>query len=93
MKHDYFEDGLIAQMEDDFFRAIELYKASLSINPNYVKPMVGLARCFYYVEQYDEALNYVTSARAQDRNNSELKIPGLILLRSLSKLISFSLTF
>jgi tetratricopeptide (TPR) repeat protein len=83
---DYFEEGLIAQMSDDFFRAIELYKSSLDINPNYIKPVIGLARCFYYVEQYDEALSYVTIARSQDRNNSDLKILEADIRISLGEL-------
>ncbi len=83
---DYYEDGLIAQMDDDFFRAIELYKTSLDVNPNYLKPMIGLARCFYYVEQYDEALDHILIARAYDKNNSELKILEADIRISLGEL-------
>lgn len=83
---DYFEEGLIAQMGEDFFRAIELYKTSLSINPNYIKPVIGLAKCFYYVEQYDQALSYIILARSQDKNNSELKILEADIRVSLGEL-------
>ena len=83
---EYYEQGVTAQMSDDFFRAIELYKTSLNINPNYLKPLVGLARCFYYVEQYDEALNHIITARVYDRNNSELKILEADIRISLGEL-------
>ena len=69
-----FENGREYQLEEDYYRAIELYKESLSFNKNYVKPMIGLAECFIQIAQYDEALVYALMAKTHDRNNFNIHI-------------------
>jgi tetratricopeptide (TPR) repeat protein len=67
-----YEEGSRAQLQGNYYRAIELYKDSLSRNSSYVKPMVGLAESFYALGQNDEALNYALQAQKFDRSNLDL---------------------
>jgi tetratricopeptide (TPR) repeat protein len=48
---------------EDFYTAIEKFKASLDVNPSYSLPMVGLAECFLLLEEYDEAAKWAAKAR------------------------------
>lgn len=67
-----YEQGRREQLRGTYYRAIELYKDSLSYNAFYVKPMIGLAESFYAIGQNDEALNHVIRAQRFDRNNLSL---------------------
>lgn len=74
-----YNEGYKAQILEEYYRAIELYKSSLEINPNYASPMKGLARCFYMLSEYDEALAYVLKAKKYDKTDLELyNLEGLI---------------
>jgi tetratricopeptide (TPR) repeat protein len=64
-----YEEGTREQLKENYYRAVELYKESLSGNPSYVKPMIGLAECYHALGQNDEALIYVVKAQRFDRNN------------------------
>lgn len=67
-------DGVAAQGTEDFELAVEKYKEALSLNPVYLEPLVGLAEAFLELEEYDEALTFVTKARTLDRNNPDLAV-------------------
>ncbi|MBN1696128.1 MAG: tetratricopeptide repeat protein [Spirochaetales bacterium] len=74
-----YEQGRIAQIQEAFYRAIELYKASLDINPDYVAPIKGLAECYYYLGEYQEALRYTGDAKKYDKTDLELyNLEGMI---------------
>jgi tetratricopeptide (TPR) repeat protein len=66
--------GVAAQGIEDFELAVEKYKEDLSFNPVYMEPLVGLAQAFLQLEEYDEALTFVTKARTLDRNNQDLAV-------------------
>jgi tetratricopeptide (TPR) repeat protein len=66
--------GAAAQGSEDFELAIERYKDALSLNPAYLEPMVGLAQSFLLMEEYDEALTFVSRARIYDKNNPDLAV-------------------
>jgi tetratricopeptide (TPR) repeat protein len=66
--------GVAAQGTEDFELAVEKYKEALSLNPVYLEPLVGLAQAFLQLEEYDEALVFVTRARSLDRNNQDLAV-------------------
>ena len=67
-----YQQGRREQLKEKYYKAIELYKDSLSHNAFFVKPMVGLAESFYALGQNDEAMNYVIRAQRLDRNNLSL---------------------
>ncbi len=69
---DFYREGKKALAIGKINSAIESFKASLRINPNYYKPMKGLARCFFLMGQYEEALNYVKKAEKYNSGNIEL---------------------
>lgn len=74
-----YKEGHKAQILEEYYRAIELYKSSLEINPDYAPPMKGLARCFYMLTEYEEALVYVQKAKQYDKTDLELyNLEGLI---------------
>jgi len=66
--------GAAAQGGEDYELAIERYKDALSINPAYLEPMVGLAQSFLLMEEYDEALTFVSQARTYDKNDPDLAV-------------------
>jgi tetratricopeptide (TPR) repeat protein len=69
-----FRDGSAAQAGGDYYAAIERYKASLTANPSYLSPMTGLAECFFLLEDYDEAMRWVSKAKSYSRADEDLSI-------------------
>ena len=58
-----YRAGAAAHAAGEVTRAIELYKAALVANPNYLEPTVGLADAFFELEEYVEALTHIKRAR------------------------------
>ncbi len=54
--------GAAAEAVGNYHQAIEKYKEALALNPSFSTPMAGLADCFFLLEEYDEALRWVTRA-------------------------------
>ena len=67
-----YQKGRESQIGASTLQAIELYRASLRANPNYVQPMIGLAECFFALEEYEEALEYVRAAEKLAQGNLDL---------------------
>lgn len=67
-----YNTGRQLQKNGNVHGAIEKYRASLSLNADYVEPMQGLAECFYLIGEYEEALRYVRLASKYDRNNNAI---------------------
>ena len=69
------------QFSESFYRAIELYKTALKLNPNYVEPMKGLAECFYEINELDEALKYAQQAKQFDKSDMHIyNLLGMIYI-------------
>jgi len=64
-----YQQGREAQETSSTLRAIELYRAALRGNPDYSQPMIGLAECFFALEEYEEALQYVLQAEKFEQGN------------------------
>jgi tetratricopeptide (TPR) repeat protein len=76
---DLYEQGKKAQDLELYQDAIELYKSSLVKNSHFAGPLVGLAQSYYFLEEYKEALQYVTEARKYEKNNLAIDtLEGLI---------------
>jgi tetratricopeptide (TPR) repeat protein len=67
-----YQKGREAQIASLTLGAIELYRASLRANPDYDQPMIGLAECFFSLEEYEEALQYVLQAEKLEQDNLDL---------------------
>ncbi len=60
---DLYRKGGEAQMEENYYRAIELYRQSLDINSTYADSMLALAECYFYLDEYEASLEWVQRAR------------------------------
>jgi tetratricopeptide (TPR) repeat protein len=67
-----YKAGEIAQEQENYYLAVEKYKASLEINPYYINSMKGLAECFFYLNEYQESLKYITLGKKYNKNDLEL---------------------
>ncbi|HUX39803.1 MAG TPA: tetratricopeptide repeat protein [Rectinemataceae bacterium] len=57
---------------EDWYGAIDDYMAALKINPSFGDAMVGLAKCYYQLGEYDQALSYATQAEPYRRGDRSL---------------------
>ncbi len=83
-----FEQGKAATEEENYYLAIEKYKASLALNPHYLDPIKGLAECFFFLDEYEESLRWVALGKKYNKN--DLSLPTLegrinIILGNLEK--------
>jgi len=58
-----YDKGFALQKRENYYKAIEQYKMALQHNPHYLDPMVGLAESYFRLDEYKEALDYITDAR------------------------------
>jgi tetratricopeptide (TPR) repeat protein len=76
-----YDAGARAQAEGNYHLAVEKYTASLAANPAYLEAMTGMAESFFLLEEYDEALRWVTDALKYDRGSSALLVlQGRVLI-------------
>jgi len=47
---------------EDVYGAVEDYLAAVARNPSYAEALLGLAECYYELEEYDQALSYAKKA-------------------------------
>jgi tetratricopeptide (TPR) repeat protein len=69
-----YKAGNDAKSVEDFYSAIEKYKAAIDANPDYSLPMIGLAECFLFLEEYDEAAKWAAKATAYTREDTDLMV-------------------
>jgi tetratricopeptide (TPR) repeat protein len=67
-----YAQGRAAQLSGDNFKAIELYKTALELNPSYVQPMIGLSETYFALGEFQEALKYAQEAERFDLNNATI---------------------
>lgn len=78
---DWYDAGQAAQKRGDWYTAIEQYRSALRENPSYNAVYQGLAECFYELDEYDQALDYVQKALRYKQNSDDLKnLQGFILI-------------
>jgi len=66
--------GRDAFLTADYTRAIDLYRSSLRLNPDFGLPLAGLAECFFHLEEYEEALRHAVQARKYEQGNLQLAV-------------------
>jgi tetratricopeptide (TPR) repeat protein len=69
-----YDDARSAQQNEQYYRAIELYRTILEEAPNYIDPIIGLADTYFYLEEYDEALQWVQQAKRYNQNDPHIII-------------------
>ena len=76
-----YDAGARAQAEGNSHLAVEKYMAALAANPAYLGAMTGMAESFFLLEEYDEALRWVTEALKYDRGSVGLLVlQGRVLI-------------
>jgi tetratricopeptide (TPR) repeat protein len=63
-----------AQQNEQYYRAIELYRTVLEESPHYIEPIIGLAETYFYLEEYEEALQWVQRAKRYNRSDPHIII-------------------
>lgn len=62
---EYLADGQI-------YEAIDFFQESLGFNPDYAKPLAGLAEAYFKLGEYEQAFIYVQKARKLARNDMQV---------------------
>lgn len=76
-----YRKGTEFQMREDWYSAIEMYQSALKENPSYNLVYQGLAECFYALNEYDQALSSVETARSYKKDDADLQnLHGFILV-------------
>ena len=71
---DLYKKGKDAYFYEDYYTAINYFKRSLELNPNYLDPIQELAHLYYDIENYDYAYNYINKAIKLSTNTDKLII-------------------
>ncbi len=58
----------------DLYEAIDHFKDSVSYNPDYSRPLAGLAEAYFKLEEYEQALLYANRARLLARNDFDIAV-------------------
>ena len=76
-----FEQGNDALDDGNCYLALDYYKQALEINPGYVDALMGISRAYFLLQEYDEALSYIVTARiGATRRIDVLNLEGRINL-------------
>jgi len=67
-----FRDGTLLEMEEDWIGAVEKHLEALRLNPSYAEPMVSLARCYYELGEWNEALKWTAKAKPLRKGATEV---------------------
>ena len=67
---DYLNTGLIYHRQQNYTKAIEFYKKSLAVNPNYSLAYNNICSAYNDMKQYDQAIPYGEKAVKMEPNNT-----------------------
>jgi tetratricopeptide (TPR) repeat protein len=65
----YYNDGRAFMMDGDYYSAAQSFLEGLKVNPAHAEATASLAECYYYLGEYEEALDWVRKARILARAN------------------------
>ena len=65
----YYNDGRAFMMDGDYYSAAQSFLEGLKVNPAHAETTAALAECYYYLGEYEEALDWVRKARVLARAN------------------------
>ena len=69
-----YQEGQSAVFAEDYVLAIEKFKQALEINPNYIEPILQLAKIYYETGNYDYAYDYMQRALKLSDKKPELQV-------------------
>lgn len=67
-----YSEGSRLLSQGRIYESIDNFKESVSRNPNYVDPIFGLAKAYFRLEEYEQALSYVRRARLLAKENYDI---------------------
>ncbi|GHV66340.1 hypothetical protein AGMMS49928_00800 [Spirochaetia bacterium] len=82
----YYEQGREALQGEDWYTAVEAFIECLRLNPAHAEGNASLAECYYNLEEFDQALNWVRKARAMARSSMDLANLEAFTLIALGRL-------
>ncbi len=78
---DFYNSGLDAFNNYDYFLAYEKYHNAIELNPNYFEPILGLAELLFLMGEYEQSLVYISRGLSLDKKNIKLlNIKGRTLM-------------
>ncbi|MBP5707003.1 MAG: tetratricopeptide repeat protein [Spirochaetales bacterium] len=69
-----YQEGQAAVFNEDYVLAIEKFKQALEINPNYIEPILQLAKLYYETGNYDYSYDYMQRALKLSDKKPELQV-------------------
>lgn len=79
--HKLYAQGKQALEQDDYYQAQQYYLEVVAANPAFTDAWFELAECSYKLGEFDLALNYLTNAEKNEKNNIKIQnLKGMILL-------------
>ena len=76
-----YEKALSLQKSGQYYSAIEIYQVILKENRSYNLVFARLAECFYALDEYDQAFDFVEKALSYKKSDVELEaLKGFILI-------------
>ena len=81
-----YERGRNAMSREDWYAAAEAFIECLRLNPAHAGGTAALAECYYELNEFDEALNWVRKARTLARSNMSIANLEALTLTALGRL-------
>ena len=78
---DSYEEGSRFISEGNYFSALDSFKKALDVNPAYVDALIGIARTYFLLQEYEEALDYSRLAlKGAEKRIDAINLQGRIYL-------------
>lgn len=76
-----YNEAYSMQRQRDYYSAIEQYQMILKTNPSYNLIYERLAQCFYELQEYDQAYDFVLKAQSYKKSDTTIEaLKGFILI-------------
>lgn len=76
-----YNEAYSMQRQRDYYSAIEQYQMILKTNPSYNLIYERLAQCFYELQEYDQAYDFVLKAQSYKKSDTAIEaLKGFILI-------------
>jgi tetratricopeptide (TPR) repeat protein len=82
----YYERGRLYMSQENWYTAVETLLECVRLNPAHAEGTAALAECYYELEEFDEALNWIRKARLLARSNMSVANMEVFILIALGQL-------
>ncbi|MDR2313973.1 MAG: tetratricopeptide repeat protein [Spirochaetaceae bacterium] len=86
----FYNEGQAAMVQEEWYDAAEAFLEALRLNPSHAEAAGSLARCYYELAEFDQALSWVRKARTLARGKMELANLEARILIALGQLTAAS---